>query len=408
MAAVQEALSAATNSADTTVSSMPIVKAYQRFERNYVLQREEHVSVSDARKARWLLIYGTLQMLTTIIRAPKEVRVTDTTYPLCCSLTITPPWQGAAKTMHNRHTLLGELASSSTKNIDRMPTTFIRQDQEALDAISFTTPMANAPVSATVPASRASANPFRGQGRSKSQGRSTGPVIDSMSFVKTFTRYAGSAGSLSSRASSKSHRNAPQRTADKPMSNFCEIMIHGYGNGIYEPSPVSAQTLPSELSAEVLPEVVMSSQSSVHAPTESELPRFVRSRSSTGTAVTSQEPWSISRFASLKRSLSSHSIVESADCSLRRSNAVSERGSNTPDDLSLVSPSSSNLGPCTPTGTSFDLPGSNANSSWPILRHEAKNSMDLPMVVSIERSNLYQSSGRAPYGFLAEDKEVSY
>jgi hypothetical protein len=80
------ALRAATNSQDVDVLSTPIVQAYRYFERQGPQNpRNEKVSVSDARKVRWILIYGTLQYLASALRAPKEVRDTESpNYPLCC------------------------------------------------------------------------------------------------------------------------------------------------------------------------------------------------------------------------------------------------------------------------------------------------------------------------------------
>jgi hypothetical protein len=87
------ALSAATNSSDIRIVNAPLVKAYRRFERDGTRRKEEKLTASDARKVRWLLIYGTLQMLLSIIRAPPQVRdVEGPTYSLCCDTTVTPPW----------------------------------------------------------------------------------------------------------------------------------------------------------------------------------------------------------------------------------------------------------------------------------------------------------------------------
>lgn len=85
-----EALSKATNSENAEVMEYELVREYQRFER---LKLEERLSASEARKVRWLLIYGILQMLISIIRAPKEVRDSETpTYPLCVITSGFPPW----------------------------------------------------------------------------------------------------------------------------------------------------------------------------------------------------------------------------------------------------------------------------------------------------------------------------
>ncbi|KAL1624160.1 hypothetical protein SLS54_004089 [Diplodia seriata] len=66
------ALSNATNSRKTTVANAPLVRVYKIFERDSLDKQKEKVSISDARKARWILIYATLQMLVSVTRAPCE------------------------------------------------------------------------------------------------------------------------------------------------------------------------------------------------------------------------------------------------------------------------------------------------------------------------------------------------
>ncbi|KAH7065349.1 hypothetical protein B0J12DRAFT_535857, partial [Macrophomina phaseolina] len=88
------ALTAATNSKKTTVANAPLVRLYKIFERDSLEKQKEKVSISDARKVRWILIYATLQMLISVTRAPREVRDTDCAhYPLCCLTAGTPPWR---------------------------------------------------------------------------------------------------------------------------------------------------------------------------------------------------------------------------------------------------------------------------------------------------------------------------
>ncbi|KAF2856882.1 hypothetical protein T440DRAFT_484970 [Plenodomus tracheiphilus IPT5] len=81
-------LAVATNVLDQVAASAKIVQAYMHFERVYptsTSQRQERISAIDARKVRWLLIYGTLQYLTSALRAPREVRDSESPeYPLCC------------------------------------------------------------------------------------------------------------------------------------------------------------------------------------------------------------------------------------------------------------------------------------------------------------------------------------
>lgn len=90
---LKETLVKSTNSLEPAVSNAPLVKAYRRFERDCLPRRDEKVSVCDARKVRWILIYTTLQMLLSVVRAPDEVRDVDgPTYPMCCQVHDLPPW----------------------------------------------------------------------------------------------------------------------------------------------------------------------------------------------------------------------------------------------------------------------------------------------------------------------------
>jgi hypothetical protein len=93
---ISAALALATNNLDADVSNSKIVQAYMQFERIHApspAPREDRLSVVDARKIRWLLIYGTLQYLTSALRAPSAVRDADSPeYPLCCLIAGQSSW----------------------------------------------------------------------------------------------------------------------------------------------------------------------------------------------------------------------------------------------------------------------------------------------------------------------------
>ena len=80
----------ACNSANIEVTSNSLVREYIRFERE---TREVKVTAAEARKVRWLLVYGMMQTLVSIIQAPTEVQDTQSpSYPLCVSTKGCPPW----------------------------------------------------------------------------------------------------------------------------------------------------------------------------------------------------------------------------------------------------------------------------------------------------------------------------
>ena len=91
------ALSAATNSSSIAVMECALVREYLRFEKSWTMKESETVACADARKVRWILIYTMLQTLISITRVPTEVRDTEgVSYPLCCQVAGTPPWQTGA------------------------------------------------------------------------------------------------------------------------------------------------------------------------------------------------------------------------------------------------------------------------------------------------------------------------
>ncbi|KAL8753840.1 MAG: hypothetical protein Q9199_004749 [Rusavskia elegans] len=98
-AAALAALSAATNRSDIKILECSLVREYLRFEKSWtLLEKDESVSCSDARKVRWILIYAILQTLISVTRAPPEVRDTEgVSYPLCCQIAGTPPWDEDGK-----------------------------------------------------------------------------------------------------------------------------------------------------------------------------------------------------------------------------------------------------------------------------------------------------------------------
>lgn len=202
------ALTSATNNHEISVTSCAIVQAYMRFERQCALNnREEKVSMADARKVRWLLIYGTLQYLLSALRAPKEVRDTeDVDYPLCCLVTEQSPWEAGAKVLTSPltpsvnvpkaiHTYLSE---STSPTPDRIEPDCQRDDYFGH---SRSDSGGSQVVSVEVPAPLRISQPTRN------------------SSIRSFRR-------LSFSSSMGSRRNSVQKNSGP----HCEIVLHAYGN----------------------------------------------------------------------------------------------------------------------------------------------------------------------------------
>jgi hypothetical protein len=109
------ALALAMNILDANILNSKIVQAYMQFERTHASSpapREDRLSAVDARKIRWLLIYGTLQYLTSALRAPSAVRDVEAEYPLCCLIAGQSSWNTttSATTSPNRSPMSGTRA----------------------------------------------------------------------------------------------------------------------------------------------------------------------------------------------------------------------------------------------------------------------------------------------------------
>ncbi|KAI4276536.1 MAG: hypothetical protein LQ337_002418 [Flavoplaca oasis] len=114
------AVSAATNRGDIRILECNLVREYLRFEKSWtLLEKDESVSCSDARKVRWILIYAILQTLISVTRAPPEVRDTEgVSYPLCCQIAGTPPWdEDGRKAAQKKITLKQKLVALGEKDM---------------------------------------------------------------------------------------------------------------------------------------------------------------------------------------------------------------------------------------------------------------------------------------------------
>lgn len=74
-----------------------LVQAYRRYEEDTVLSpskadKSERMSLLEARKVRWVLVYAVHQVLRRATQKPAEVRGDEASYHLAVSMKGTPPW----------------------------------------------------------------------------------------------------------------------------------------------------------------------------------------------------------------------------------------------------------------------------------------------------------------------------
>lgn len=226
--ASRQALEQATNPLDADTAACPFVQEYQWFERQKI---EEKICPIEARKVRWLLIYGVLQMLISIIRAPQEVRDSDKpTYPLCIDAAACLPWNEdqeleTTRSLMDTAKMVVEPCSPDEEETDRIS---IHPDCEADCAEDY----------------------FAGHGglsRKPSElslnrmSRTTPPPLSRSASIRSSVSSSVSAlqrsvvGSLSRRQNSRRKAAPPARSATypEPTDSYREIIIQGYGNGSY-------------------------------------------------------------------------------------------------------------------------------------------------------------------------------
>jgi hypothetical protein len=79
---------------DWTLMNCVLVRRYSEFEVETAVDDLQDLSLAEARKVRWLVVYSILQILSSTTHAPKQVRnVEGLSYPLCCEAPAVMPWE---------------------------------------------------------------------------------------------------------------------------------------------------------------------------------------------------------------------------------------------------------------------------------------------------------------------------
>lgn len=327
---ISAALVAATNTRDASVVGSNIVREYAHFERTYsstLNQKDEKVTVVDARKARWLLIYGTLQYLVSALRAPKEVRDAETAeYPLCCLLPEQSSWPGSSQVSTpalaspaiSALNVIDEYLNSSDADFTSIQPDCHREDY-------FSTRTASQRGSVDVPA----------------------PLKVTAPAASSPTR---SFGSLS-----LSGRNSQRNSLMLKPASHCEILVHGYGNGLNEatiesPVPESTRSAFSgdshRSSVSILPEGAHPETSWIR-PQSPPIPRE-RTSSLNKTQRHTRQRTPLLDAAELARYYTFDLASDPTDSDMSRSDSTSSHHSQAWSESSIYSSSSSTYDDCLP------------------------------------------------------------
>ena len=189
---------------DVQIMECPLVRRFSEFESNSIVDDLEHVSWTDGRKVRWILVYAILQTLISIVAAPKHVRNTEgLSYSLCCHVPPKMPW-------------LPEVPPKDKAK----PT-----NKEIVPDINYL--HSNA--------STGQLDTRVGRPTSRKEKRQTMPARGTsiVSMRSSSIPRVPSLRRLLSRRQSAVVSDEPA-VPPIPTQAYCEILVHGYGNGLNE------------------------------------------------------------------------------------------------------------------------------------------------------------------------------
>jgi hypothetical protein len=222
-AALIKSLIEATNR-DMSLTNTPLVRRYNQFEKQTILDDIDPVNLTEGRKVRWILVYAIFQILASVISAPKEVMDTEgLSYPLCCQRPKTMPW------------MMIDIAAS-TGPVSSAPRSIKREDvvdglhdqkQELRPDVDYITSQRN----------HSSTSLTNSLSTTDSRSTSSAPKSPSATITSKSSQGRSLLRLLQRRKTSSTDTttiSTPALSARPKHASFHEILVYGYGNGLNE------------------------------------------------------------------------------------------------------------------------------------------------------------------------------
>ena len=183
---------------DWNLMSCLLVRRFSEFEVQAATDDFENVSLADGRKVRWIAVYAILQILISVVKAPKQVRNTEgLSYSLCCRAPEMLPWQDVSPPM-----------STAGSKVELQPD------------LHF---------------SHTNTDPTRPTISRKSSGlKERRQTIDTVPVRRSISRTASGLRPTSLRRLMTTKSETASEETIKKRGSFCEIYVPGYGNGLNE------------------------------------------------------------------------------------------------------------------------------------------------------------------------------
>lgn len=199
-----------------------LVQAYRRFEEGMILSpskadKSEKISLLEARKVRWVLVYAVHQVLRRATRKPIEVDGENAPYHLTASMNCIPPWSSAPRESKKSLRIKTDIVAVD----EPAPKRTIKIQEAAVGKIEIK------PDIDYFALTHKSRNPSLS---TMSDGPSPTTLSRSSSFSMSLRRNSTIRRSLRIlRRSSMSGSQSSMTPAGKPL--YHEIVVQGYGNG---------------------------------------------------------------------------------------------------------------------------------------------------------------------------------
>ncbi|KAM0299443.1 hypothetical protein ACHAPM_007485 [Fusarium culmorum] len=216
------ALVNASNLIKPGVAQNDLVKAYKRFEEESIMSpnkadKMDKVSLVDARKVRWVLIYATYQVLrhaTDLAPELKQNEIHEAYYSLSASTEGLPPWDTPRE--------MGQLLKRQTQYVTGPVDWTVYIDHDDTDGKIEIKP--DIDYFALTQRDRPQTQNGHGERRPSMPARPS----RSNSFSQALSRSSTFRRSM---AMFKSPSSTPPQSIAPPRSTYHEIVVHGYGNG---------------------------------------------------------------------------------------------------------------------------------------------------------------------------------
>ncbi|KAF5007119.1 hypothetical protein FDECE_6550 [Fusarium decemcellulare] len=218
------ALTNASNLMKPGVSQNDLVRAYRRFEEDSIMSpnkadKQEKVSLVDARKVRWVLIYAVYQVLRNATDTPPEVEGDrdEANYCLSISTDSIPPWNVPRE--------MGHILRRQTQYVTGLDwqDAHVEEEEEFVEKIEI----------------KPDIDYFALMHKERPQTQS-GPKVERRASVPNRPSRSNSLTQALSRSSTirrsmrmfKSPASTPPQTVTPPLRpTYQEIVVDGYGNG---------------------------------------------------------------------------------------------------------------------------------------------------------------------------------